>query len=104
MAEMAVVGSRLYIACQLLNTSTFAPAPQGLIVVVDITTDQVVDMDPNRDGVQGWTLAAGNPLSLVALENQLFVSETAAFLDTEGGIEVIDVSAGRAGGLVVNRR
>ena len=101
MAEMAVVGSRLYIACQLLNTSTFAPAPQGLIVVVDITTDQVVDMDPNRDGVQGWTLAAGNPLSLVALENQLFVSETAAFLDTEGGIEVIDVSAGTSRGLVV---
>ena len=99
--RMAVVGSRLYIACQLLNTSTFAPAPQGLIVVVDITTDQVVDMDPNRDGVQGWTLAAGNPLSLVALENQLFVSETAAFLDTEGGIEVIDVSAGTSRGLVV---
>ena len=28
MAEMAVVGSRLYIACQLLNTSTFAPLPR----------------------------------------------------------------------------
>ena len=101
MAEMAVVGKRLYIACQLLDTSTFIPAPQGLIVVVDLETDQVVDMDPDRDGVQGWTLAAGNPLSLVALGNQLFISETAAFLNTEGGIEVIDVAAGTSRGLVV---
>jgi DNA-binding beta-propeller fold protein YncE len=101
MAEMVVVGSRLYVACQLLDTSTFAPAPQGLIVVVDIETDRIVDMDPDLDGAQGWTLAAGNPLSLVALGNQLFVSETAAFLDTEGGIEVIDLPSGPSRGLVV---
>ena len=101
MAEMAIVGSRLYVACQLLNTSTFTPAPRGLIVVVDIETDQIIDMDSDTDGVQGWTLAAGNPLSVVALENRLFISETAAFLDADGGIEVIDLATGTSRGLVV---
>ena len=101
MAEMVIVGTRLYVACQLLDRTTFTPAARGLIVVVDTETDLVVDMDPEIEGVQAWTLAAGNPLSMLALENMLFISETASFQDSLGGIEVIDLDTGVSRGLVI---
>jgi hypothetical protein len=95
MSQMEVVGSRLYVACQVQDRNAgFVPAEQGLLVVIDLDTDRVVDMDPTAPGVQALPLSAGNPGSLFAAGNQLILAETSAFGDTKGGIEVIDLSTG----------
>ena len=103
MSQMAIVDDRLYVACQLQDRDAgFVPAARGILVVVDIETDQLVDMDPAVDGVQARLLAAGNPTSVVAVGTQLVVAEVAGFGDLAGGIEVIDLQDGSSRGLVVS--
>ena len=105
MAQMVLMEPRLYIACQLLDrNATFTPAPHGLLLVVDTATDQLVDTDPSVEGIQGWELAAGNPSNLIGITDKLVIAETASFFDTEGGIEVIDLSIGTSEGLVVSEK
>ncbi len=102
-AQMALVGKRLYVACQLFDRDNgWVPAERGLVAVVDVETDQVVDMDPAADGMQGWTLSAGNPVDLEAVGNLLIVAQTANFGDKEGGLEILDLTAGASRGLVVS--
>ena len=103
MAQMALVGERLYVTCHLLDRDNgWVPASRGLLVVIDTATDQFVDMDPAADGVQAWPLATGNPIDLVARGDLLVVAQTASFGDREGGIEVIDLAAGSSRGLVIS--
>ena len=103
MSQMAVVGDRLYIACQLQDRDAgYVPATQGILVVVDTNTDQLIDLDPNSDGVQAWSLTAGNPTSLVAAGNRLVVAEVAGYGDMAGGIEVLDLANGTSQGLVIS--
>jgi hypothetical protein len=103
MSQMALVGNRLYIACQVQDRDNgFAPAPQGLLVVVDIATDQLVDMDPAQDGIQAWSLTGGNPTSVIAAGNSLVIAEISGFGDTAGGIEVLDLASETSRGLVVS--
>ena len=64
MAQMALVGERLYVACLLLDRNNgWIPATRGLLAVIDTATDQVIDIDPLAAGVQAWPLASGNPVS-----------------------------------------
>ncbi|MBT6619952.1 MAG: hypothetical protein HOB41_08705, partial [Gemmatimonadetes bacterium] len=103
MSQMAVVGDRLYIACQLQDRDAgYVPAAQGILVVVDTNTDQLVDMDTNTDGVQAWLLTAGNPTSVVAAGNRLVVAEVAGYGDMAGGIEVLALANGTSLGLVIS--
>lgn len=102
MSQLAIVGDRLYVACQLQDRDAgFVPAAQGILVVIDTNSDQLVDMDPNAAGVQAWPLAAGNPTSVIAVGNQLVIAEVAGFGDTAGGIEVLDLATGTSRGLVI---
>jgi hypothetical protein len=102
MAQMATVGSRLYVALQRLDRDNgFAPVAPGYIAVIDMETDALVDVNPEEEGIQAWTLAAPNPASLIALGSTLYVSETSAFRDAAGGIEILDTTDLSSRGLVV---
>ncbi len=103
MSQMAMIGSRLYVACQRLDRDGgFEPVSPSVLAVIDTETDALVDMDSSRDGVQGWELSATNPNSLIAVGgNQLFVSMTGSFGDMTGGIEILDVADGNTRGLVL---
>lgn len=103
MAQMALVGERLYVACLLLDRNNgWIPATRGLLVVIDIATDQVIDIDPLAAGVQAWPLASGNPIDLDVMGDLLVIAQTASFGDREGGIEIIDLAAGHSRGLVIS--
>ena len=103
MSQMAIVGNRLYVACQRLNRDGFfEPVAPSYLAVVDIDSDTLVDMDPNRDGIQGWQLTATNPANVSALGGKLYVALTGGFGDLEGGIEVLDPQNGTSYGLVVS--
>ena len=55
MAQMAMVGDKLFVTCQRLEN--FAPTDKSVVVVIDTKTDTIVDVDPQRDGVQAIDLA-----------------------------------------------
>ena len=90
MGQMAVVGSRLYVALQRLDF--FVPTDISLLAVIDMETDGIVDVDSTTDGVQAITLVTTNPNEVVAVGDLLIVSNGAGFGDQEGGIEVIDLA------------
>lgn len=102
LAEMALVGSRLYVACQRLDRDAGWVASESFLVAVDIATDQVVDWDPTQDGVQGLKLQSVNPGNLIALGSRLFVAQTGQYGVADGGVEVVDLDAGRSLGLAVS--
>ena len=103
MAEMVIVGSRLYVACQRLDRNgSWGPVEDGVLVVVDMETDALVDVDPAADGVQGIELAGRNPNSLIAVGQRIVVAGSADFGDRAGGIEIVDATISASGGLVVS--
>ena len=103
MSSMGIVGSRLYVTCQRLDRDGgWGPVGDSYLVVIDMETDTIVDVDANVDGVQGISLAAINPYSLVVVGSQIVVSGAAGFGDRAGGIEVIDTATNTGGGLVIS--
>ena len=100
MGEMAVAGTRLYVALQRLDF--FVPTDRSLIAVIDMETDTVIDTDPTTDGVQALTLATTNPNEVIAMGGRLFVSNGAGFGDLAGGIEVIDLATNTGTGVRIS--
>ncbi len=101
LAEMALVGNRLYVACQRLDRDAGWVASQSVLVAVDLNTDRVVDWDSAQDGVQGLVLQSVNPGSLIALGPKLFIGQTGQYGVADGGVEVVDLGSGRSEGLVL---
>lgn len=102
LAEMALVGTRLYVACQRLDRDAGWVASESFIAAVDIATDQVVDWDSTQEGVQGLKLQSVNPGNLIALASRLYVAQTGQYGVADGGVEVVDLEAGRSLGLAVS--
>jgi len=102
MSAMVRVGSRLYVAVQRLDRDgDWGPADVSYLVVIDTSTDEIVDVDPGTAGVQGIALAAPNPGSVIAVGDLIVVGESASFGDQLGGIDVIDTRTDQSTGLVI---
>jgi hypothetical protein len=100
---MAVHDGRLFIQIQRVNFDDPAPFPQPYVAVVDLDSEQLIDVDPGRDGVQAIELAGTFPktkMQVVEPMRKLFVSATGAFFDA-GGIEVIDLDNLQSEGLAI---
>jgi hypothetical protein len=77
--------------------------PPAYLAVVDVATEQLIDVDPVTPGTQAITLQGTAPkhrMQIVPESRRLFVSATGGFFD-EGGIEMIDLDSLRSLGLVV---
>jgi hypothetical protein len=101
--NMAVHDGRLFIQLGRQNFDGPPPYPRPFIAVMDITSEQLVDTDPVRDGLQAIELAGTFPkmkMQVVEQTQKLFVSATGAFFDA-GGIEMIDLNRLRTDGLVI---
>lgn len=104
LGEMAIDRGRLFVQIRRYNMDSqdrqMLPAYIG---VVDLATEQLIDVDPARAGVQAITLAGTAPkfaMQVVAATRKLFVCATGATFDA-GGIEMIDLDALRSDGLVI---
>lgn len=99
--SMAIVGNRLFIALQLLDS--FAAVRSGVLAVIDITTDSLVDTDPATAGIQGVTLTGQNPTFMKYDANlgKLVVTETGTYFANDGGIETVDATTFTAEGYVI---
>ena len=93
MARMALVGSRLFVACQRLTN--FAATNPSVVVVVDALADTVVDADPATSGVQAIPLALRNPVTDLVLDpdaHELLVGCAGDYGALDGGVVAIDVT------------
>ena len=100
---LALYDGHLFAACQRLDRDNgWVPTDVSVIAVVDVVTDQVVDVDANAAGVQGIVMAGKNPADAVQRGNKWFLSAVNTFGDlTDGGIEVIDLANLRSDGVVI---
>ena len=102
-SQLALYNNYLFVACQRLDRDNgWVPTDVSVIAVVDVLTDQVVDVDANTAGVQGIVMASKNPAGAVQRGNKWFLSAVNTFDDlTDGGIEVIDLANLRSDGVVL---
>lgn len=83
---------------------SFTPQFSGgaVLVVIDASTRRVVDIDPDTPGDQGIALQAENPAGGMVWDPEsarLWVTMRGLWGSLDGGIEVVDVEAGRSEGL-----
>jgi hypothetical protein len=103
MARMALVGSYLFVACQRLTN--FAAVNASVVVVIDVRTDAIVDVDPGTPGVQAITLTDRNPVTDLVYDagsHTLLVGCAGSFGALDGGIERIDPVALKDLGVVIS--
>ena len=72
------------------------------LIVVDLATDTLVDVDPDTEGVQGIALSAANPNSLAVIGERIAVGVVVNFGDRSGGVEIVDTASSRSLGLAVS--
>jgi hypothetical protein len=95
-AQMTVVGDLLFVA--LARLTNFVPADTGLVAVVDMRADTVLDVDPVTPGRQALRLHGLNPSTDFAVtstgtngDTHLWIGCTGRWGDLDGGVEEIVV-------------
>ncbi len=102
-SQIVRVGDRLYLSCQRLDrNSGWGPADVSYLIVVDLATDALVDVDPDAEGVQGIALSVANPNSMAVIGQRIAVGVVANFGDRAGGVEIVDAATNRSLGLAVS--
>ena len=102
-SQIVRVGERLYLSCQRLDRNGgWGPVDVSYLIVVDLATDTLVDVDPDAEGVQGIALSAANPNSMAVVGEQIAVGVVVGFGDRTGGVEIVDTATNRSLGLAVS--
>ena len=102
-SQIVRVGERLYLSCQRLDRNGgWGPADVSYLIVVDLATDTLVDVDPDAEGVQGIALSVANPNSMAVAGEQIAVGVVVNFGDRFGGVEIVDTATNRSLGLAVS--
>lgn len=102
-SQILRIGGRLYLSCQRLDRDGgWGPADASYLIVVDLETDALVDVDPDEEGLQGIALSAANPNSIAAIGERIAVGVVVNFGDRSGGVEIVDTAANRSLGLAVS--
>ena len=102
-SKIVRVGERLYLSCQRLDrNSGWGPADVSYLIVVDLNSDTLVDVDLDAEGVQGIALSAANPNSMAVIGEQIAVGVVVGFGDRSGGVEIVDTATNRSLGLAVS--
>jgi len=104
MFQLALYNNRLFVACQRLDQANgFVPADYSVIAVIDVTTDQLVDVDATAAGIQGIVMAGKNSVGAHQRGNKWILSTVNTFTDlTDGGIEVIDLENLKSDGVIMS--
>lgn len=92
---MLADGGRLLIQVRLAS-DPFARAPldRGVLAVLDLASEELVDLDPGVPGVQGIALQGAPPrlpMQVVPGTRLCCVSTTDGRLDDRGGLELVDL-------------
>jgi hypothetical protein len=102
-ASILAYDGRLFIQIQAINFDDPSSAGTPSLAVVDLSTGQILDVDPSRDGLQAIELEGTFPkmkMQVVEETQKLLVSASGAFFDA-GGIEVLDLGRLESDGLAI---
>ncbi len=102
LSMMAIFENLLFVQLGRKNSGNIS-IPPALLAVVDVTTEEIVDVDPVRPGVQAIRLAGTAPkmkMQVLHASRRLFVGATGDFGD-DGGVEVIDLDTLKSRGIVL---
>lgn len=102
MGMMAIQRGRLFIQIRRLDERGYF-SPPAYLAVMDIATEQLIDADPQRPGIQAIELLGTFPkhkMQRAEREDRLYVSATGIPFD-DGGLEAVDTVRLRSLGLVV---
>lgn len=100
---MIKVNDYLFVALQRQNN--YAVENDALLVVIDTTTNTLVDTDASTpDVVDAIALTGRNPQFMFYDETsgKIFVSETGGYGATDGGVETVDPTAFEAEGFIID--
>ena len=104
MERMLAHEGRLYVQLRRIDFSPVPGRPEPpLLAVVDLATEQLVDVDPVTAGVQAIELSGTAPrfaMQVLPVARLLLLSATGAFHDA-GGIEWIDLDTLQSVGLLI---
>ena len=102
-SQIVRVDDRLYLNCQRLDRNGgWGPADVSYLIVVDLATDTLIDVDSDSEGVQGIALSAANPNSMAVSGEQIAVGVVVNFGDRAGGVEIVDTATNRSLGLAIS--
>lgn len=103
-SQMAIYNNRLFVVCQRLDQKgSFGPTDFSVIAVVDVATNQLVDVNTTTAGIQGIVMAGKNPTGAALQGNKWILSTVNTFGSlTDGGIEVINLDSLKTEGIVIN--
>lgn len=88
-------GTRLFVQVKVFGAVPVG-GDFGLLAVVDLVTETLIDVDPIQAGVQGIALGGAPPrlkMQIVEPTRTLFVSATEGTFDGAGAIEMVDLDA-----------
>jgi len=99
---VAIDGDRLIVQVRRLNADEpWAFAAPAMLAVIDLNTEQIIDVDPLRPGVQAIELEGTPPKHRMQIVGRrLFVSATGGFFDP-GGLEMVNLDTLASEGLIV---
>ncbi len=100
---MAEHDGKLFVQIRRERHGEFTYEPPAYLAVIDLATEQLVDVDPIVDGVQAIQLVGTAPklkMQVMPETNQLLVGATGIGLD-DGGIEAIDLTTLASKGLII---
>jgi hypothetical protein len=102
-SQITRLGDRLYLSCQRLDRDNgWGPVGDSFLIVVDIASDTLVDVDPQAEGIQGILLSVANPNSVVAIGDRIAVGVISNFGDRVGGIDIVDPISNASLGLAIS--
>lgn len=106
MDQLALVGERLFVTVQRMDTGGFpwVTTDASYVVVIDTESDSFVDADAVAAGVQPVTLAHKNPYSTLQTDvasGNLYVACVGDWGVIDGGIEWVDSGALASAGTIL---
>jgi len=107
MDRMVRVGDRVFVTVQRVdrNTPLWDPVGESYVAVIDVTTDDVVDVDGATAGTQPITLIGYNPFSAIDIDpvsGRLCVAVVGDWGTVDGGVEMINPTTLRSEGYVID--
>jgi len=85
------------------NGDPFGYIPPATLAVVDLASEQLLDLDPVAPGIQGLELVGTAPkhkMQIVSDPYTLYLSASGGFFD-EGGLEAVDLATLQTNGLIL---
>jgi DNA-binding beta-propeller fold protein YncE len=107
MDRMIIVGNTLYVTLQRLDrNNAFSASNDSLVAVIDISADQIIDLNPVTPDLDAIVLQGRNPFGgffYLSSTDRIYIANTGNFdpSDDFGGLEAINPNTNSTEGIII---